>query len=53
MAIKAENIASLQAQNQVLIKDGLTREEFESVNLCSSDSLLDFAEFTSKGEFVF
>ena len=53
IAIKAGDIAPLQAQNQVLIGDGMTKEEFESVNLSSNDSLLDFAEFTSKGGFVF
>jgi len=53
MAIKAGDIAPLQAQNQVLIRDGMTKDEFESVNLSSNDSLLDFAEFTSKGGFVF
>ena len=53
IAIKAGDIPPLQAQNQVLIRDGMTKEEFESVNLSSNDSLRDFAEFTSKGGFVF
>jgi hypothetical protein len=53
IAIKAGDIAPLTAQNQVLIRDGMTKEEFESVNLSSNDSLRDFAEFTSKGGFVF
>ena len=53
IAIKAGDIAPLQAQSQVLIREGMTKEEFESVNLSSNDSLRDFAEFTSKGGFVF
>ena len=53
IAIKAGDIPPLQAQSQVLISDGMTKEEFESVNLSSNDSLRDFAEFTSKGGFVF
>ena len=53
IAIKAGDIAPLQAQSQVLIRDGMTKEEFESINLNANDSLRDFAEFTSKGGFVF
>jgi hypothetical protein len=53
IAIKAGDIAPLQAQSQVLIRDGMTKEEFESVNLNANDSLRDFAEFTSKGGFIF
>ena len=53
IAIKAGDIAPLQAQSQVLIRDGMTKEEFESVNLNANDSLRDFTEFTSKGGFVF
>ena len=53
IAIKAGDIPPLQAQSQVLISDGMTREEFESINLSPNDSLRDFAEFTSNGGFVF
>ena len=53
IAIKAGDIAPLQAQSQVLIREGMTKEEFESVNLNANESLHDFAEFTSKGGFVF
>jgi len=53
MAIKAGDIAPLQAQNQVFIREGMTKEKFESVNLSINDAILDFAEFTSKGGFVF
>ena len=52
-AISDGCFAPLQAQNQVLIRDGMTKEEFESVNLSSNDSLRDFAEFSSKDGFVF
>ena len=53
IAIKTGDIAPLQAQNQVLIREGMTKEELESVNLSSNDSLRDFAEFSSKDGFVF
>ena len=53
IAIKTGDIPPLQAQSQVLIRDGMTKEEFESVNLNANESLRDFVEFTSKGGFVF
>ena len=53
MAIKAGDIAPLQAQNQVLISDGMTASDFKRLNLRPNDSLRDFAEFTSNGGFVF
>ena len=53
IAIKAGDIPTLQAQSQVLIRDGMTREEFESINLSPNDSLRDFTKFTSNGGFVF
>lgn len=53
IAIKAGDIAPLQAQNQVLISDGMTASDFKRLNLSPNDSLRDFAEFTSNGGFVF
>jgi hypothetical protein len=53
IAIKAGDIAPLQAQNQVLISEDMTEVEYQRLNLSANDSILNFAEFTSKGGFVF
>ena len=53
IAIKAGDIAPLQAQNQVLISEDMTESDFKRLNLSANDSLRDFAEFTSKGGFIF
>ena len=53
IAIKAGDIAPLQAQNQVLISEDMTEVEYQRLNLSANYSILIFAEFTSKGGFVF
>ena len=53
IAIKAGDIAPLQAQNQVLISEDMTESDFKRLNLSANESLLSFANFTSKGGFVF
>jgi len=53
IAIKAGDIPPLHAQNQVLISEDMTEVEYQRLNLSANDSILNFAEFTSKGGFVF
>lgn len=52
-AINGGDFAPLQRQNQVLISEDMTESEFKRLNLSANDSLRDFAEFTSKGGFIF
>jgi hypothetical protein len=52
-AISAGDFALLQGQNQMLIGEDMTEAEFERLNLSANDSLLNFAEFTAKGGFIF
>jgi hypothetical protein len=52
-AICEGSLAPLQGQNQMLIGEDMTEAEFERLNLSANDSLLNFAEFTLKGGFIF
>ena len=52
-AITVGDFAPLQGLNQVLISEDMTESEFKRLNLSANDSLRDFAEFTSKGGFIF
>lgn len=48
-----ESLAPLQGQNQMMIGEDMTEAEFQRLNLSANDLLLNFAEFTAKGGFIF
>lgn len=52
-ALEAAPNQALEQQEQILIIEGMSADDFERINSSAYDSLLMFARFTANGGFVF